>query len=83
MDVRIWSSIIDANQQHLAINKTLIGEFPFDLVAEVIAQPYRKAKSNIISPKKKSYSQVINLVHMVDNHDSEEITHQCWVVLIG
>jgi hypothetical protein len=52
MDVRIWSSIIDANQQHLAINKALIGEFPFDLVAEVITQPYRRAKSNIISPKK-------------------------------
>jgi hypothetical protein len=40
MDVTIWSSIVDANQQHLAISKALIGELPFDLVAWVIAQPY-------------------------------------------
>jgi hypothetical protein len=36
MDVTIWSSIVDANQQHLAISRALIGKLPFDLVAWII-----------------------------------------------
>jgi hypothetical protein len=51
VDVTIWSSIINANQQHPTISKALSNKLPLDLVVWVITQAFQRAKFGTISPK--------------------------------